>query len=175
MENVSLIANGSAIARLFGRRFPTIMNTNSFFPLAEAGQIIVWLSHYALKLPTHDPVCGISADEITGTLADITCYIWLMQHWHPAVQRDAKESTSFKRHIIDGSGDSIPYPQSFVFPNPPPMAAPGIKKRLFNQIARIKANPSYTEVIGHDLGFFRHRHEKPYYDESPLTPGNTPE
>jgi hypothetical protein len=45
------------------------MNTNSFFPLAEAGQLIVWLSHYALKLPIHDPVCGISADEITGTLA----------------------------------------------------------------------------------------------------------
>ena len=32
------------------------------------------------------------------------------------------------------------------------MAAPGIKKRLFNQIARIKASPNYTEVIGHDLG-----------------------
>ena len=32
------------------------------------------------------------------------------------------------------------------------MAEPGIKKRLFNQIARIKASPNYTEVIGHDLG-----------------------
>ena len=127
------------------------MNTNSFFPLTEAEQII-WLSHYALKLPIHGPVCGISDEEITRTLADITCYIWLIQHWHPARQSDAKDSTVYKRHIIDGSGDSVAFPLPSDFPNPPPMAAPGIKKRLFNQIARIKASPNYTEVIGHDLG-----------------------
>ena len=127
------------------------MNTNGFFPLTEAEQI-VWLSHYALKLPIHGPVCGISAEEITRTLAEITCYIWLIQHWHPASQRDAKDSTVYKRHIIDGSGPSVAFPQPSVFPNPPPMAEPGIKKRLFNQIARIKASPNYTEVIGHDLG-----------------------
>jgi hypothetical protein len=75
-----------------------------------------------------------------------------MQHWHPAVQRDANDSTVYKRYIIDGSGDSIAYPQPSVSPNPLPMVAPGIKKRLFNQIARIKASPNYTEVIGHGLG-----------------------
>ncbi|MCX7110064.1 MAG: hypothetical protein NTX45_08035 [Proteobacteria bacterium] len=32
------------------------------------------------------------------------------------------------------------------------MPAPGIQKRLFSQIARIKAAASYNEAIGHDLG-----------------------
>ena len=205
------------------------MNNNSFFPVTEAEQII-WLSHYALKLPINGPVCGISAAEITSTLTDITCYIWLMQHWHPAVRRDGKEFTSYKHNMIDGNGGDnspIDYPRPSLFPDAPPMAAPGIKKRLFNQIARIKASPNYTEAIGHDLGiiatthtvehlipestvtveqgasgsrvridFKKYGHDgiwiesringgvwgflaidtvKPYYDESPLAPGNSHE
>jgi hypothetical protein len=128
------------------------MSTNSFFPTTQAGQI-VWLSHYSLKLPINGPVCNISAEEITSTLADILYYVWLLQHWHPAVQRDAKEATAYKLLMIGGSGsDSANYPQPSIFPDPPPATAPGIQKRLFSQIARIKASLNYTETIGHDLG-----------------------
>ena len=128
------------------------MYTNSFFPITEADQII-WLSHYALRLPIIGPVCGISPEEISSSLEDITCHIWLMQTWHPAMQNDAKKATSFKRHMIDGDlSDIEPYPLPSVFTDIPKIVAPGIKKRLLNQIARIKINPSYTETIGHDLG-----------------------
>ena len=45
------------------------MSSNSFFPTTEAEQG-VWLTNFALKLPVHGPVCGIGAEEITGTTAE---------------------------------------------------------------------------------------------------------
>jgi hypothetical protein len=128
------------------------MYTNSFFPITQADQVI-WLSHYALRLPVIGPTCGISSEEIAGTLEDINCHIWLMQTWHPAIQSDAKKATSFKRHIIDDDTSDIePYPLSSVFTDIPKIVTPGIKKRLLNQVARIKTNSNYSETIGHDLG-----------------------
>jgi hypothetical protein len=128
------------------------MYNNSYFPVTEADQVI-WLSHYALRLPLMGPICGISPEEISNTLEDISCHIWLLQTWYPATQRDAKKSTSFKRQIIDGdSSDIEPYPIPSVFTDIPKIVAPGIKKRLLNQVARIKTNLNYTETIGHDLG-----------------------
>ena len=128
------------------------MTTHTFFPSTEAEQI-VWLSHYALKLPINGPLCGIVAEEITGTLVDTTYWVWMLQYWHPATQRDAKESTAHKQLMISGTGSgSIAHPQPSPFPSPPPIPAPGMQKRLFSQIVRIKASPNYTEAIGHDLG-----------------------
>ena len=130
------------------------MATNSYFPRAEDAQII-WLSHYALKLPIRGPTCSISSDEITSTLQDITYWTWILQYWHPALQRDAKDATAHKQLIVSGIGNSsgtISHPLSSQFPNSPPMPEPGVQKRLFNQIARIKTSLNYNDVIGHDLG-----------------------
>jgi len=128
------------------------MSSTGFFPTTEAAQII-WLTHYSLKLPINGPGCGIGAEETTRTQADILYYIWMLQEWHPASQRDAKEATAYKNLILNGSGsDPIDYPKPTVFPNPPPAPAPGIQKRLFSQIARIKASLNYNEAIGKDLG-----------------------
>jgi hypothetical protein len=55
--------------------------------------------------------------------------------------------------MINGSGsEEASYPQPTTFPPPPLMSVPGIQKRLFSQIARIKVSLNYTETIGHDLG-----------------------
>jgi hypothetical protein len=103
-------------------------------------------------LPVNGPVCGIDGNEITRTQTDITSYIFILQQWHPATQVDAREATAHKQLIINGSGtEPVPYPQPTLFPNPPPASMPGIQKRLFNQIARIKVSPHYSEVIGQDL------------------------
>ena len=129
------------------------MSTHRFFPNTEDAQI-VWLSHYALKLPINGPLCGITAEEITSTLTDITYWTWILQYWHPAMQRDAKEATAHKQLMIGGGAEnaSAIQPQPSQFPNPPPAPLPNMQKRLFSQITRIKASPNYTDVIGHDLG-----------------------
>ena len=100
------------------------MSTLGFFPTTESWQI-VWLTYYTLKLPVNAPLSGISA----------------------------KEATAYKQLMIGGNGSgSIEYPKPTVFPNLPAAPAPGIQKRLFSQIARIKASLNYNEPIGKDLG-----------------------
>ncbi len=129
-----------------------IMPFNTYFPSTHDQQI-VWLSHYQLKLPINGLVCGISDQEINDTLIDLTYYIWMLQHWHPSVQRDAKESTAYKTMMVSGSGtETINYPQPTVFSNSPAAPTPGIKNRLTSQINRIKVSLNYTDAIGHDLG-----------------------
>ena len=130
------------------------MTSNSYFPPTQDGQI-VWLSHYNLKLPIYGANCGISDQEITDTQTDLDYYTWMLQHWHPSIQRDAKESTAYKTMMVTGPNSGkggINYPQPSVFPEAPTAPAPGIQKRLFSQIIRIKASTNYTEAIGHDLG-----------------------
>ena len=128
------------------------MPFNTFFPSTHDQQI-VWLSHYQLKLPINGPVCDISDQEVNDTLTDLTYYIWMLQHWHPSVQRDAKESTVYKTMMVSGSGNAkINYPQASVFPDAPPAPTPGIQKRLLGQVSRIKVSLNYTDAIGHDLG-----------------------
>ena len=128
------------------------MTTNTFFPRTESAQI-VWLSHYLIKLPVNGPICGISAEEITHTEQDIAYWTWLLQYWHPAIQRDAKEATTHKQLMIAGIGNSsFSQPVPSQFPNPPTAPEPGMQKRLSSQITRIKASLNYTDVIGHDLG-----------------------
>ena len=134
------------------------MSGGTFFPNTEAEQV-VWLSHYALKIPIHGPICGISDTEIQATLKDIAYWVWMLQHWHPATQHDAKESTAHKLRMISGSGTgSTNHPQPTLFPDQPPIPEPGIQKCLFSQIARIKASPAFNESIWHDLGGYRHDH-----------------
>lgn len=128
------------------------MSNSSFFPSTEAGQI-VWLTNYSSKLPIHSAACGISDQEVTDTLVDTCYYIWMLQHWHPAVQRDAKESTAHKQLMVGGhSGGSASLPLSSSFPEPPPVPEPGIQKRLFSQVTRIKASANYNGAIGQNLG-----------------------
>lgn len=128
------------------------MATNSFFPNSEAEQII-WLSHYLANLPTHGPVCGLSEAEVAASQTDLQYYIWLLQHWHPSLQKDAKEATAYKQLMVGGTGPASNRPQSSAIPDPPPVVPePGLQKRLFSQIVRIKAHPGYNEAIGHDLG-----------------------
>ena len=128
------------------------MSSHSFFPTTEAGQV-VWLTNYALKLPIHGPVCGIGEEEIANTLKDIRYYIWMLQHLNPVVHHYAKETTAHKVHMINGGGnETASLPQAPFFPDPPPIPAPGIQKRLFAQIIRLKASAGFNDAIGKDLG-----------------------
>jgi len=128
------------------------MPTNNFFPTSEDAQL-VWLSHYALKLPINGPICGLIADEVLSTQKDLSYYIWMLQNWHPATRRDALGATSHKQLMVNGAGtENVPHPQPTLFPDAPPATTPGIQKRLFAQISRIKTNSNYTDIIGQDMG-----------------------
>ncbi len=77
----------------------------------------------------------------------------MLQHWHPCLQRDAKESPFYKTMMVSGSGtETINYPPPTVFPNAPAAPTPCIQRRLLSQINRIKVSLKYTDAIGHDLG-----------------------
>ena len=128
------------------------MSTNNFFPRTEDAQI-VWLSHYSLRLPVSGLTCGISAEEITSTQKDITYWTWLLQYWHPAIQRDARKAIAHKQLMMADIGNSsLSQPSPSEYPNPPAAPEPGMQKCLSGQITRIKASLNYTDVIGHDLG-----------------------
>ena len=105
----------------------------------------VWLINYQDKIAEYSSVFGLGSAEISATYADIDYYVFLLQ--------ELQQNEDYKQLMITGNchGDWI-HPSSTVFPNMPPVPAPGIQNRLLDQIARIKANSHYTKSIGHELG-----------------------
>jgi hypothetical protein len=126
------------------------MPNQAYFPRPESDQTS-WLQNYANKLPKHGPTCGITADEITLTVKELESLIYVLSTWNPALQNDAQQATAFKKALATGTGPIADYPAPTSFGNPPPVAAPGVLTRLFNQVARIKLAPAYTDAIGQSL------------------------
>ena len=128
------------------------MSNQGYFPTNEAERS-VWLAHFRTKLPVHRVELGFSLDDITSTLADIDFYIWLVQSWNPAVQKNAVEASAFKALIGTGSGSElVALPVHVVFDPEPVPVLPGVLTRLFNLIQRIKMVATYNQVVGKDLG-----------------------
>lgn len=128
------------------------MALQRYFPPTEPAQI-AWLSNYKLKIPVHGTTCGVSA-ELTDTDKDLAFYIWILETWNPAIQNDAKEATAYKKLIGQSPATGVPpaaIPPPSTFVSPPALVPPGVLKRLFNQVARIKMHASYTAAIGEDL------------------------
>ena len=124
-----------------------------YYPGDEPKQVI-WLTNYRDKIIIHGPSLGLTAGEITDIVADLNFYIFLLQTWHPALQNDVKEGTTYKKLVSEGTGPLEPLPAPSTFPSPPapPARPPGVLTRVFNQVARIKKSGGYTEPIGTDLG-----------------------
>ncbi|WP_295454328.1 hypothetical protein [uncultured Thiodictyon sp.] len=128
------------------------MSSNTFFPTTEAAQA-QWLANYSVKISLHALACGISAEELAGTLLDLRYWIWLIQECHPAAKTYLKRLTAVKSAMITGSStDTIAHLQPPDFSNAPPAPAPGMQRRLFSQVVRMKASAGYSESIGKDLG-----------------------
>jgi hypothetical protein len=126
------------------------MPTQPYYPRPEPAQVI-WLRNYATKLPQDGPTCGIPAAEVTQTILEVNSLAYVLGTWNPAIQNDAQEATAFKKALASGTGPLVDYPAPPVFTDPPPAAAPGVLTRLFNQVARIKLSPAYTDAIGQSL------------------------
>jgi len=112
-----------------------------------------WLLNYQAKIAVYGTTCGLGAAEIAATLADIAYYVFLLQELDQDVSEKAHKFTDYKQHMIYGySHGSLLHPLSCMYPNMPPVPAPGIHKRLLEQIVRIKASSHYTETMGQELG-----------------------
>ena len=81
------------------------MANQGYFPSSEADRT-AWLAHFRTKLPVHCVDLGFTLDDIAGTLADIDFYIWLLQSWNPAIQKNAMEASAFKALIGTVSVDT---------------------------------------------------------------------
>jgi hypothetical protein len=121
-----------------------------YYPGPEPAQV-TWLTNYRNKIATQGPTCGLTAGEITDTQADLDFFIFLLNVWHPALQDDVKEGTTYKTLVATGTGATQPLPAATTF-TPPTARPPGVLNRLFNQVSRIKLAAAYTEAIGNDLG-----------------------
>ena len=135
------------------------MPNQPFFPKAEADQI-AWCTNYASKIATHGPVCGETPANIAAAQADLAYYVWVIKTWHPQIKSDGVESTAYKKLIAQGGVSllsPVPAPAATVFAGPtapPPLVAPGVLRRLFEQVARLKVSAGYlanSEAIGQDL------------------------
>ena len=128
------------------------MSNQGYFS-ATGAERSVKLAHFCTKLPVHRVELGFTLDDIASTLADIDFYIWLVQSWNPAVQKNAVEASAFKALIGTGSGSElVALPVHVVFDPEPVPVLPGVLTRLFNLIQRIKMATTYNLVVGKDLG-----------------------
>jgi len=127
--------------------------TTTSFPSNSELAFCVWLLNYKDKILEYGPKCSLGAAEISATLADIDFYIFLLQEFHQNIPEKTRQCDDYKQFMVTGycHGDWV-HPTSRVFPNMPPVPAPGIQNRLVDQITRIKANSHYTETMGHELG-----------------------
>ncbi len=129
------------------------MANQPYYPVTEAAQI-QWLNNYKLKIPTYGASVGILSVELASTNYDLLFYVWILETWNPAIQNDAQAATAYKKLIGQSPATGVPstpIPPASTFASPPTVTTPGVLKRLFNQIVRIKASPAYTPAMGQDL------------------------
>lgn len=104
------------------------------YPAGEPVQV-TWLTSDRNKIATHGPTCGIAAGEVTDTQADLNDCLFLLNMWHPALQSDVKEGTTYKTLIATGSGATVALPAASAF-TPPTARSPGVLNR-FSKILEV--------------------------------------
>jgi len=128
------------------------MSNQSYFPASEADRVL-WFTNFLVKLPSQGPNLGLTTTEISDSVADSVCYIWIVKDWNGALQQKALEATTYKSLIANGTGsDIVPLPANLVFDQAPPMRMPGVLTRISTLVQKIKLSPNYTDSIGQDLG-----------------------
>jgi hypothetical protein len=128
------------------------MPNQSYFPASEADRVLC-LTNLVAKLSVQDPNVGLSTAEISNAVADSLCYMWIVKDWNGAHQQKARETTTYKALIANGTGsDIVPLSASLVVDQAPAMRIPGVLTRISTLVQKIKLSPSYKDSIGQDLG-----------------------
>ena len=127
------------------------MSKSPWLPYRE-DELLPWFNNFNTKLPSYTTVLDLSAGDVTSVADDAAMLVFAIDGVaiHKAEQ---KEWVDFKDLELYGS-PALPSPAVPMEPVlvSPTLVAPGIIGRVRALVARIKAHPNYTEVIGEDLG-----------------------
>ena len=128
------------------------MKHNTYYPTKQADQIL-WLVNFNLKLGSHATALGLSAAQVTATVADVNWLIYVLQTWLNAVRTWAQSCTDAATAAQTGVGGTPVLPV-FTAPALPVGVTPqslGALTRLFALIAQIKVSGKLTNDIATDL------------------------
>jgi hypothetical protein len=128
------------------------MKAITFIPTADIDKMM-WLNHFATKLPGYASSFGITATEVTSIQKDATAFTYminLQEQFKQSLQQITAYKNSMKHAINQQHLGAMPN-----LPNistAPPAVPEGIFDRVSKLVRRIKASPNYTDPIGNDLG-----------------------
>ena len=128
-----------------------------FLPTDDGGKDGL-LTNVAGKLATYQATLGLSAGDVSSTVADQAFFHYTLTA-QTAVANYAQQWTAYKKAAREGKEASLgPMPVPPTLGTAPAAVAPGIFRRLASLVARIKAHPNYTEAIGQDLDIIGAEH-----------------
>ena len=127
-----------------------------YLPKADA-DFAIWLQNFSLKITTvYNTQFTISAGQITAIQNDAAMATYLINSYVKAFKTGTEDRVAYKSLIVDGKigqvGGAVPSATIAVPVAPANVVAPGVKARIRLLVKQIKANSSYTTVIGEDLG-----------------------
>lgn len=128
------------------------MGNPSWFHRNDADNIQL-IHNFIATLPRLGPELGLSGEQISSCVSDLTYLIWVIMVWHPAMSRFAKANTIYKSQALRrGNAAEMPLPTPPLFAEAPPPRPNGILDRYFTLVAQIKASPNYRdELHGREL------------------------
>ena len=130
------------------------MRMNHYYPTRQADQV-QWLTNFSLKLPASTGVLGLTAPQVTASVADCNWLIYVLQLWLPAVRHWALASTDATAEAQTGAGGT---PQALPIFTPPALPGttvavnPGALDRIFVLVQAIKDGGKSSETINTNLG-----------------------
>jgi len=121
-------------------------------------EMLPWFNNFNTKLPSYTTTLDLSAEDIASVAAD-SAMVEFAINGVAIFKAEQKEWVDFKDLELYGSA-ALPTPAEPSVPElvAPAVVAPGIIGRVRALVARIKANPNYTDVIGEDLGVIGAEH-----------------
>jgi hypothetical protein len=115
-------------------------------------ELLPWFNNFNTKIPGYALTLDLNPGDVT-TVADDSAMLEFAVNGVAIYKAEQREWVDFKNLELYGPfGRPTPAVPTVPTLVPPTVVAPGIIPRTRALVARIKAHPNYTEVIGEDLG-----------------------
>ena len=130
------------------------MKRNTYYPVRQNDQI-VWLGNYSNKLPALTATLGLTAAQVTATVADCGWLGYVLQTWLPTGRAWALSGTDAATDAQTGDGSTLMVLPVFVAPALPAGVAPvntGALNRIFALVQTIKDSGKCSDANATNLG-----------------------